>query len=266
MTTHNPGIDRVTGKPATAYTPPEDVIPEPATGTGSHLRSSQGAADTDMGTNGPPEPTDAVPEPVIDAAHIDHQARWSEATFGPGPRTAGVIDHIRKELAEVEADPLDLREWVDVLILAIDGAWRSGHTGAEIITAVKAKQARNEARAWPDWRTAPTDRAIEHVRDPAPEPDEGDVQRVAEAIYAWNDRAIRHRPRTSVPVDLAPMAGHILAALDLPARDARVAAAAWYEGFTRGFYDVLAGGASWDASESTAINPYRADEAARGPE
>lgn len=34
----------------------------------------------------------------------------------------------------------------------------------EIVAALGAKQARNEARAWPDWRTAPPDRAIEHVR------------------------------------------------------------------------------------------------------
>ena len=30
--------------------------------------------------------------------------------------------------------------------------------------AIVAKQARNEARTWPDWRTAPLDRAIEHDR------------------------------------------------------------------------------------------------------
>lgn len=101
---------------------------------------------------------------AIDAAHLAHQATWSEATFGPGPRTKGVCDHIRKELAEIEADPLDLKEWVDVIILAFDGAWRTGATPDEIIAAVKTKQARNEARTWPDWRTADPDKAIEHLR------------------------------------------------------------------------------------------------------
>lgn len=100
----------------------------------------------------------------IDAEHLAHQREWSEATFGPGPRTQGVLDHIRKELAEIEADPSDLGEWVDVLILAFDGAWRAGWEPQQIIDAIKAKQAKNEARVWPDWRTADPDKAIEHDR------------------------------------------------------------------------------------------------------
>jgi hypothetical protein len=97
-------------------------------------------------------------------AHLERQAAWSERTFGPGSRAAGVVDHIRRELHEIEADPGDLKEWIDVVILALDGAWRSGATPDEIIAALVAKQAKNEARAWPDWRTAPPDKAIEHVR------------------------------------------------------------------------------------------------------
>jgi hypothetical protein len=36
-----------------------------------------------------------------------------------------------------------------------------------VLVAVADKQAHNEAREWPDWRTQPTDRAIEHVRTEA---------------------------------------------------------------------------------------------------
>lgn len=108
-------------------------------------------------------PTEPLP-PSIDAAHLAHQREWSERTFGPGPRTKGVVDHIRKELKEIEDDPSDLREWVDVVILALDGAWRAGWQPQEIIDAIKAKQARNEARTWPDWRTMSADQAIEHDR------------------------------------------------------------------------------------------------------
>lgn len=100
----------------------------------------------------------------IDADHLTRQMSFSEKTFGPGPRTDGVLDHIAKELDEIRADPLDLGEWVDVIILAFDGAWRAGHTPQEIIDAVKAKQAKNEARAWPDWRDAAPGQAIEHIR------------------------------------------------------------------------------------------------------
>lgn len=97
-------------------------------------------------------------------AHLQHQREWSEATFGPGPRAKGVIDHIRKELCEIEADPGDLAEWIDVATLALDGAWRSGHSPDQTIAQIIAKQAKNERREWPDWRTADPDAAIEHVR------------------------------------------------------------------------------------------------------
>ncbi len=46
-------------------------------------------------------------------------------TFGPGLRL-GVIDHIRKELFEVEADPTDLSRWVDVIIRGIHWAVARG--------------------------------------------------------------------------------------------------------------------------------------------
>jgi len=97
--------------------------------------------------------------------HITRQRRFSRRTFGPGQRTAGVLAHIRKELLEIEADPTDISEWIDVVILAVDGAWRAGHTPAAIVAALEAKQSKNEARHWPDWRTVPDDTPIEHVRE-----------------------------------------------------------------------------------------------------
>ena len=101
---------------------------------------------------------------ALDISHLAHQHAWSVTTFGPGPRLLGVLDHLRKELGEVEATPDDVSAWADVLILAFDGTMRQGHTPQQIIDAVKAKQARNEARTWPDWRTMSTDTAIEHDR------------------------------------------------------------------------------------------------------
>jgi hypothetical protein len=100
----------------------------------------------------------------ISESHIERQRRWSAKTFGPDVRP-GVVEHIRKELKEIEeTNYLDLGEWVDVIILGLDGAWRSGAEPHEIIAAIKEKQTRNEARTWPDWRTAGNDVAIEHDR------------------------------------------------------------------------------------------------------
>jgi hypothetical protein len=98
-------------------------------------------------------------------AHLHRQRRFSLATFGPGPRTLGVVSHIRKELVEIEADPGDLMEWIDVAMLALDGAWRAGHEPAAIALALATKLTRNELRTWPDWRTAAPDTAIERVRE-----------------------------------------------------------------------------------------------------
>jgi len=97
-------------------------------------------------------------------AHLRRQIDFSERTFGPGSRLQGVCDHIRKELIEVESAGGPLAEWVDVIILGLDGAWRSGATPEQIVSAIAAKQAKNEARKWPDWRTADRGKAIEHDR------------------------------------------------------------------------------------------------------
>lgn len=116
--------------------------------------------------------TNAAPQASAEAfdfvTHLARQAEFSARTFGPGARVAGVCDHIRKELIEVETSGGDLKEWVDVIILGLDGAWRSGATPKQIIAAIVAKQAKNEARTWPDWRTVDPNKAIEHQRNAAP--------------------------------------------------------------------------------------------------
>lgn len=98
-------------------------------------------------------------------SHCIRQFRFSEKTFGPPDgHNPGVIDHIRKELDEIEADPSDTEEWIDVIILALDGAWRSGATPSEIAKSLEDKQTKNEKRKWPDWRTCTPGKSIEHIR------------------------------------------------------------------------------------------------------
>ena len=97
--------------------------------------------------------------------HIYQQREWSEQTFGPGHRTNAVLDHIRKELSEIEAEPQDLEEWVDLVLLGLDGAWRAGFSPEQIAAEIAAKLIRNKNRTWPDWRNSDPDKAIEHVRD-----------------------------------------------------------------------------------------------------
>ncbi|MDR3503083.1 MAG: DUF550 domain-containing protein [Legionella sp.] len=96
--------------------------------------------------------------------HLHRQKEFSAHTYGPGQRTSGVLDHIRRELKEIEESPTDLEEWVDLILLALDGAWRAGYSPSEIASKINYKQTKNENRKWPDWRTADPNKAIEHVK------------------------------------------------------------------------------------------------------
>ncbi|WP_295038280.1 dATP/dGTP pyrophosphohydrolase domain-containing protein [Sulfitobacter sp.] len=110
--------------------------------------------------------------------HLIRQMAFSHATFGPGERTKGVADDIRKEVQEMLDAGGESDEWVDIVILALDGLTRrlAYCTGdgteranpdqvAQIAcNLIVGKQTRNEARTWPDWRTMSADKAIEHDR------------------------------------------------------------------------------------------------------
>jgi hypothetical protein len=148
------------------------------------------------------ETSPAQEQPAGDAfdfrAHLQRQRDWSCKTFGPGARTAGVIDHIRKELREIEADPADVSEWIDVAILALDGAWRAGSSPDDIIGALVAKQTKNETRVWPDWLTMPADKAIEHDRSKDSQP------AVSAPVSALARRVVSHLDDGSLDTSRLP--------------------------------------------------------------
>ena len=121
-------------------------------------------------------------------SHLTRQAAFSKATFGPGPRTKGVIEHIREELEEIEkvynemdgADPGPsdhadaAAEWVDAVLLSMDGLLRAmacahshstfDQVAQKVADMINAKQGKNERREWPDWRQFDEDTAIGHVQ------------------------------------------------------------------------------------------------------
>lgn len=107
-------------------------------------------------------------------AHLKRHIAFSRATFGPHDRSGCVADHIRLELIEIddaEGPAEKAKEWVDVVLLALDGLWRSLEAtgvGLDVIPEImchkiERKQYLNEMREWPDWRTAPPG-PIEHIR------------------------------------------------------------------------------------------------------
>lgn len=95
------------------------------------------------------------------------QREWSERTFGPATpdRIQGVIKHIRKELDEIEAEPGDIMEHADLMILALELAWMCGHDGANVEWAVTHKQDINRARKWPSRDEQVAGEPVEHVRE-----------------------------------------------------------------------------------------------------
>jgi hypothetical protein len=105
-------------------------------------------------------------------AWLMKQKQFSKTTFGEGRRTKGLIKHITKELGEIEQRPTDLFEWIDVAILAFDGAWRAGYSPDVIVAALELKLQINKSREWPAPKSE--DEPIEHVRDgeKTEEPDE----------------------------------------------------------------------------------------------
>lgn len=79
---------------------------------------------------------------------LHQQAKWSHETFGPRQTTTGVLSHVRKELAEIEANPYDPVEWMDAVILLFDGAMRCGHPPLVLLLAWMEKLDANEQRQW----------------------------------------------------------------------------------------------------------------------
>lgn len=97
-------------------------------------------------------------------SYIREHADWSFRTFGPAGRhdTERLCRHIEKELQEIRMNPGDCEEWADVIILAIDGALRTGHFPIVIANTLQWKQKKNIERTWlvPSDPMAP----IEHHR------------------------------------------------------------------------------------------------------
>lgn len=81
-------------------------------------------------------------------SYVRKQKEWSIKIFGAGLRTLGISKHIRCELVEIEEQPEDLEEWIDVIQLAIDGAWRIGYSAQEVFDCMKSKLAINQNREW----------------------------------------------------------------------------------------------------------------------
>ncbi len=109
--------------------------------------------------------------------HLLRQMAFSHATYGPGKRMEGVLDHMAKEIEEVRESGGDPSEWVDLVMLALDGLTRQlafspddnkrclhpELIAIDVCRRIVEKQSTNEGREWPDWRTADPNKGIQHI-------------------------------------------------------------------------------------------------------
>ena len=102
----------------------------------------------------------------LDLAQFLHaQSEWSDETFGYGDRRESVVAHIAKELTEVLNAPSRveaMREFCDVILLALDGARRCAETPDDVCAYLISKQKINMLR---EWGSPDSSGVVEHVRD-----------------------------------------------------------------------------------------------------
>lgn len=81
--------------------------------------------------------------------YLRDQMQWSKETFGAGVRTEPLLKHIEMECNEVrDSNGDDLYEWIDIIILAFDGALTHGFTPEEIAFALRYKLEKNKKRTY----------------------------------------------------------------------------------------------------------------------
>src|SRR5690242_2810902 len=79
---------------------------------------------------------------------LEDKKRWSYRTFGEGYKLEKICKHIEAELVEVRQTPTDLYEWVDLILLALDGALRVAKSPMAVLVAIYKKHQINVDRRW----------------------------------------------------------------------------------------------------------------------
>ena len=95
---------------------------------------------------------------------MENWAKWSDSVWGENRPPNGTVNHLVEEAAELAENPTDIMEYVDVIMLAVDGLRQAGFDFAEFTDAAIKKLAINKAREW-----GPVDEngVSRHVKDSA---------------------------------------------------------------------------------------------------
>lgn len=77
----------------------------------------------------------------------DVRSKWAAKTF-PSATTQSALHHLKEEIKEVEADPTDVMEYADMLMLVMEAARLSGFSADDILKAFAQKHEINKSRIW----------------------------------------------------------------------------------------------------------------------
>lgn len=88
---------------------------------------------------------------------LEEIGAWAHETF-PRWSNGGIIEHIRRELTELEEDPMSGEEMADIVILLCHLAYEHD---VNLMDAIKVKHVINQHRTWgePDAQGV-----VEHVK------------------------------------------------------------------------------------------------------
>ena len=97
---------------------------------------------------------DATHAHLLDAMHgnalgelQDRVILFQRRNF-PDQTLAAKLEHLRREVVELQDNPRDLSEWADVFILILGSANKAGLAAPELIALAHEKMAINENRKW----------------------------------------------------------------------------------------------------------------------
>lgn len=97
---------------------------------------------------------------VIDNWLFNRMTDWAEKTF-PQRTNHSILTHLRKELVEIEANPDDLEEWADAILLFMHGLRERNFNIAQLVEALEKKFEINKNRK---WGTPDEHGVVEHER------------------------------------------------------------------------------------------------------
>lgn len=90
---------------------------------------------------------------------------WSLSVFGPDYTYGELLAHIRKEVAEVAANPNDTTEWIDIILLAMDGYWRANDRTSRAQNLMRDLAAKVEENKYRQWERSAPGEPMEHKRE-----------------------------------------------------------------------------------------------------